>query len=272
MLLAIDVGNTNIVLGLFTGKELTLSYRLATWPDRTADELWVVVSQLLAGKGVALTDIEGVIMSSVVPRLTQTVAEMVERGLGREILHVDADNAGLAICYENPEEVGADRLVNGVAARELYGGGSHPVVVVDFGTATTFDVISSRGEYLGGVICPGVEISADALFQRAARLPRVEVRRPPAVIGRTTVTSMQAGLFFGYVAMVEGIVQRLRVELGDEGTPVCVATGGLATAIAGETELIDHVNGDLTLAGLQLVWARNTLEKTEDDPPKAGGR
>ena len=257
MLLAIDVGNTNIVLGLFTGKELTFSCRLATWPDRTADELWVVVSQLLAGDGVRLDDIDDVIMSSVVPPLTETFVEMVGRGLGHDPLCVNAQNAGLPIRYENPDEVGADRLVNGVAARELYGADAHPVVVVDFGTATTFDIISTRDEYLGGVICPGVEISADALFQRAAKLPRVEVRRPPALIGRTTVALMQSGLFFGYVAMVEGLVLRIGESLHGAGSPVCVATGGLAGAIADETDVIDHVNGDLTLVGLRLVWERN---------------
>ncbi len=257
MLLAVDIGNTNIVFGFFMGERLTTSWRLATWPDRTADELWVVVRQLLAEKGVRSGGIDGVVVSSVVPPLTQTVTEMVARGLGHQALLVDAGNAGLAIRYENPQEVGADRLVNGVAACAQYGAGEQPVIVVDFGTATTFDAVSARGEYLGGVICPGVEISADALFQRAARLPRVEVRRPAGLIGRTTVASMQAGLFFGYVAMVEGLVQRLRGALGDEGNPVCVATGGLAGAIAAETDVIDHVDLDLTLTGLRLVWERN---------------
>lgn len=258
MLLAIDIGNTNIVFGIFTDRRLAVSLRLATWPDRTADELWVVVSQLLAGRQVAIDGIDGVVLSSVVPALTRTVAEMVEQGLGREALQVDARNAGLPVRYDNPEDVGADRLVNGVAARALYGAPSRPVIVVDFGTATTFDAISPRHGYLGGVICPGVDISADALFQRAARLPRVEVSRPPELIGRTTEASMQAGLFFGHVAMVEGIVGRLRDELRDEGEAVCVATGGLAGAIAAETAVIDKVNPDLTLTGLQLVWERNS--------------
>lgn len=257
MLLAIDVGNTNVVFGVFEGERLATSWRLATWPERTADELWVVVSQLLAQKGVAASEIDGVILASVAPALTQTVAEMAARGLGREALRVDARNAGLAVRYENPREVGADRLVNGVAAHALYGRGTRPLIIVDFGTATTFDAVSAAGDYLGGVICPGVEISADALFQRAARLPRVEVRRPPELIGRTTVGSMQSGLFFGYVAMVEGLVRRLRGALADEGDAVCVATGGLAGAVAGDTDVIDHVNPDLTLAGLQRVWARN---------------
>ena len=260
MLLAIDIGNTNIVLGVFTGRKLAVSLRLATWPDRTADELWVVVSQLLAGRQVAIDRIDGVVLSSVVPALTRTMVEMVEQGLGRRALQVDARNAGLPVRYDNPEDIGADRLVNGVAARALYGAQSQPVIVVDFGTATTFDAVSPRQGYLGGVICPGVDISADALFQRAARLPRVEVSRPPDLIGRTTVASMQSGLFYGHMAMVEGIVGRLRAALRDEGEAVCVATGGLAGAFAAETEVIDKVNLDLTLTGLQLVWERNTAE------------
>ena len=178
MLLAIDVGNTNIVLGIFRGSELTVSWRLASATERTADELWVLVSRLLAESGVATGQISVVILSSVVPSLTQTVSEMLSNGLGHDALRVDSSNTGLPIRYENPDEVGADRLVNGVAARELYGETNRPVIVVDFGTATSFDAISAAGEYLGGIICPGVEISADALFQRAARLPRVDVRRP----------------------------------------------------------------------------------------------
>ena len=257
MLLAVDIGNTNIVFGVFAGKRLAMSWRVTTWPERTADELWVVVRQLLAERSVRLDQIDGIVLSSVVPPLTQPVTEMVGRGLGREVLLVDARNAGLSIRYDNPQEVGADRLVNGVAACALYGAGAQPVIVVDFGTATTFDAVSAHAEYLGGLICPGVEISADALFLRAARLPRVEVRRPDELIGRTTVASMQAGLFFGYVAMVEGLVQRLRGALADEGDAVCVATGGLARAIAAETGVIDQVDLDLTLTGLRLVWERN---------------
>ena len=257
MLLAIDIGNTNIVLGIFEGERLVVSWRLTTLNDRTADELWVLVSRLLSTGGIETDQIDGVILSSVVPRLTQTVAEMVLRGLGQDTLHVDANSAGLPIRYENPAEVGADRLVNGIAAAELYGESARPVIVVDFGTATTFDAISAAREYLGGVICPGVEISADALFQRAARLPRVEVRKPGELIGRTTEASMQSGLFFGYVAMVEGIVNRLRGVLQGDGRAVCVATGGLAAAITAETDVIDHVDPDLTLTGLRLVWERN---------------
>ena len=256
-LLAVDIGNTNIVLGVFNGRTLAASMRLATRPERTADELWVLVSQLLAGRQVPVADIEGVVLASVVPALTRTVVGMLAQGIGREALVVGAHNAGLPVRYDNPAEIGADRLVNGVAACALYGAQSRPVVVVDFGTATTFDAVSPRRGYLGGIICPGVDISADALFQRAARLPRVEVSRPPELIGRTTVASMQSGLFHGHVAMVEGIVAKLRHALREEGDVVCVATGGLAGAIAGETPAIDEVNPDLTLIGLQLVWERN---------------
>ena len=229
--------------------------RLATRPERTADELWVLVSQLLAGRQVPVADIEGVVLASVVPALTRTVVGMLAQGIGREALVVCADNAGLPVRYDNPAEIGADRLVNGVAACALYGAQSRSVVVVDFGTATTFDAVSPRRGYLGGIICPGVDISADALFQRAARLPRVEVSRPPELIGRTTVASMQSGLFHGHVAMVEGIVARLRHALR-EGRRRRMRGHGAAwlAPSRGETAAIDEVNPDLTLIGLQLVW------------------
>ena len=258
MLLAIDIGNTNIVLGIFEGDDLVVSWRLATLRDRPADELWVLVSRLFDEREIDVSRIDGVVMASVVPALTRTVSEMVARGLDRSVLTVDAGNAGLAVEYEEPGDVGADRLVNAVAALRLFGAAQRSVVVVDFGTATTFDAISAGGAYRGGVICPGVEISADALFQRAARLPRVDVRKPDELIGRTTVASMQSGLFFGYVAMVEGIVSRMRAELSVDGsTTICVATGGLARAIADETDAIDEVQPDLTLTGLRFVWERN---------------
>ena len=257
MLLTVDIGNTNIVLGIFEGETLRVSCRLATLRDRTADELWVLVSRIFAERGIGLSQIDNVVLSSVVPSLTQTITEMVSRALDRTVLSIDAHNAGLPIRYENRDELGADRLVNGVAALELYGRSARPVIVVDFGTATTFDALSTDGEYCGGIICPGVEISADVLFQRAARLPRVDVRKPQNLIGRTTVTSMQSGLFFGHVAMVEGIVQRLRDELDGHAAAVCVATGGLAGVIAAETDVIDEVSSDLALVGLRLVWERN---------------
>ncbi|HUE88878.1 MAG TPA: type III pantothenate kinase [Vicinamibacterales bacterium] len=259
MLLAIDVGNTNIVLGVFrdTDWELLHSWRLTTLRERTADELGILVTSLCAHHRIAARDITGIIMASVVPPLTGTMTAMVSNYFGRAPLNVEpAVNTGMPILYDNPAEVGADRVVNGIAAYEQYGRAeARPVIVVDFGTATTFDAISAQGEYLGGVICPGPHISADALFQRAARLPRIDVRKPDRVIGRTTVGSMQSGLFWGYVDMVEGLVRRMRLELG--GNPVVVATGGLAVLVSPETALIDHVDAELTLRGLRLVWQRN---------------
>jgi type III pantothenate kinase len=259
MLLAIDVGNTNIVLGVFDGPRLAESWRLATMRERTADEIGILVTRLFERSGIPFTAIDGIILSSVVPPLTRPMEEMAERYFGRAPLTVDpATNSGMPIRYEPVSDVGADRVVNGVAAYEAFGRASRaPVIVVDFGTATTFDAISAGGEYLGGVICPGVGISADALFQRAARLPRVDVRKPPSVVGRTTVTSMQSGLFFGYVSMVDGIVARMRAELDGGDRALCVATGGLAEMIAADTTTIQRVEPDLTLTGLRLVWERN---------------
>ena len=198
--------------------------------------------------------IRGVILGSVVPPLTGTIRAMVQRYFGVTAMVVEPGvNTGMPILYENPAEVGADRIVNAVAAFEKFGkGGGRPLIVVDFGTATTLDAITAKGEYLGGAICPGVQISADALFQRAARLPRIDVRKPARVVGRTTVGAMESGLFWGYVGMVEGLVRRMSDELG--GNALCVATGGLADVIAPETPLIQHVDADLTLHGLRIVW------------------
>src|SRR6478672_1846341 len=259
MLLAIDVGNTNIVLGVFEGTRLTHSWRLATLRERTADEVGILVTHLFANKAVPIDRVTGIILSSVVPPLTRTMEEMAERYFRHRPLTVDpGTNTGMPVRYSPASDVGADRVVNGVAAYEAYGRATtSPVIVVDFGTATTFDAISAAGEYLGGVICPGIGISADALFQRAARLPRVDVRKPPAVIGGTTVTSMQSGLFFGYVAMVDGMVARMRAELEKGESAACIATGGMASIIAGESAAIQRVDPDLTLNGLRLVWARN---------------
>ncbi len=259
MLLAIDVGNTNIVLGVFEGTRLDHSWRLATLRERTSDEVGILVTHLFAHSAIPLDSVSGIILSSVVPPLTRTMEEMAERYFGHSPLTVDPGvNTGMPILYSPASDVGADRVVNGVAAYEAYGREKHvPVIVVDFGTATTFDAISAGGEYIGGVICPGIGISADALFQRAARLPRVDVRKPPAVIGGTTVTSMQSGLFFGYVSMVDGIVHRMRAELQGGDRAACVATGGMADIIASETTVIERVDPDLTLQGLRLIWERN---------------
>ena len=257
MLLAIDVGNTNIVLGVFDGETLVQSWRLQSLRERTADELGLLVDGLFAHSRVERVQVRGIILGSVVPPLTPTIIAMAQRYFGVKTLTVDpAANTGMPILYENPWEVGADRIVNGVAAYEKFGRGAKaPLIVVDFGTATTLDAISAKGEYLGGAICPGVTISADALFQRAARLPRIDVRKPSKIVGRTTVGAMESGLFYGYVGMVEGLVRRMTDELG--GKAVCVATGGLADVIAPETSVVQHVDPDLTLHGLRIVWERN---------------
>jgi type III pantothenate kinase len=257
MLLAIDVGNTNIVLGVFQNGRLIHSWRLQTMRERTSDELGLLVDGLFAHRGLSPSGVTGVIIGSVVPPLTAAVWAMVKRYFDREPLVVDpTKNTGMPILYENPAEVGADRIVNAIAAFEMFGRQTgRALVVCDFGTATTLDAVTAKGEYLGGAICPGVTISADALFQRAARLPRVEVRKPPTVVGRTTVTAMQSGLYYGYVGMVEGLMRRMSDELG--GHALCIATGGLAAVIAPEIPLIEDVDLDLTLRGLRIVWERN---------------
>jgi type III pantothenate kinase len=257
MLLAIDVGNTNIVLGVFDGTTLGRNWRLATRRESTADEIGLMVSELLDRGGITRGAIDGIVMASVVPPITATMIDMCVRYLGVKPLNLEPGvETGMPVLYENPAEVGADRIVNGIAAYEAYGRARQvPLIVVDFGTATTFDAISAKGEYLGGVICPGIQISADALFQRAAKLPRIDVRKPPQAIGRTTVASMQSGLFFGYVGMVEGLVHRVRRELG--GQAFCVATGGLAEVISPETDVVDAIDRDLTLQGLRILWERN---------------
>ena len=257
MLLAIDVGNSNIVLGVFEGETLIQSWRLQTVRERTSDELGLLVEGLFEHSRIERVQVRGVILGSVVPPLTGTIRQMVQRYFGVTAVVVEPGvNASMPILYENPSEVGADRILNGVDAYEKFGKGlGRPLIVVDFGTATTLDAITAKGEYLGGAICPGVTISADALFQRAARLPRIDVRKPSRVVGRTTVGAMESGLFWGYVGMVEGLVRRMDAELG--GNAICVATGGLADVIAPETPLIQHVDPDLTLHGLRIVWERN---------------
>jgi len=255
MLLALDVGNTHTVLGAFDGSNLRANWRIATSTEATADELGVLLRALFAGDGIDPSGIEGIIVSSVVPDLDAVHRELARSRFDLEPLFVEPGvRTGVPILYDNPHEVGADRIVNAVAAVARYGA---PVIVLDFGTATTFDVVSPRGEYLGGVIAPGLGISADALFERAARLVRVDIRKPPrGVIGRNTMESIQSGLFYGYAGLVEGIVARLRAEL-DAPAPI-VATGGLARVFEGEIRSIDVVNPDLALEGLRLIWEKNT--------------
>ena len=252
MLLTIDVGNTNTVLGLFEGEHLQVHWRLTTRRAQTADEYGILVRNLFTGARLDPASIDGVALASVVPPLTPVLVELSRQYLSQEPLVVEPGvKTGMPILYEPPGDVGADRILNGVAAFAKLGG---PVIVVDFGTATTFDVITAKGEYAGGVICPGIGISADALFQRAARLPRVDVRRPEQVVGRSTVGSMQSGLYFGYAEMCEGLIGRIRDEMG--GKVRVVATGGLAETLAVEIPSIESVDPVLTLSGLRLIWER----------------
>ena len=257
MLLAIDVGNTNIVFGVFDGAKLVHTWRLLTLRERTADETGLMVTGLFAHEKMPLTRITAVVMGSVVPVLTPIMRSMAQRYFDRDPLIVKpAVNAGMPILYKNPEEVGADRIANSIAAYETYGKTQKlPLIIADLGTATTFDAVSAKGEYLGGVICPGPQIAAEALFQRAARLPRVDVRKPASVIGQTTVGAIESGLFYGYLGMVEAIVRRMTDALG--GKTTCIATGGLAPLIVPETELFAASDPDITLHGLRIVWERN---------------
>lgn len=253
LLLTIDAGNTNTVLGIHRGTELVTHWRLTTRREQTADEYGILVRSLFAASQIDPGQIVGIALASVVPPLTPVLVTLSRQYLGHDPLVVEPGvRTGMPILYEPPSDVGADRIVNGVAAFALYGG---PVIVVDFGTATTFDVVTRKGEYVGGVICPGVGISADALFQRAARLPRVDVRHPGRVIGRSTVGSIQAGLFFGYASLVEGLIARIKAELAEPAK--VVATGGLAETLAAELPSLDAVDSVLTLNGLRLIWERN---------------
>ncbi len=256
MVLAIDVGNTNITLGVFDGAKLVTSWRLLTLRERTADETGLTISGFFAHDKIALTSIEAIVMGSVVPVLTPIMRSMCERYFKIEPLVVKpTTNAGMPILYKNPEEVGADRIANSIAAWESYGRHKLPIIVADLGTATTFDAVSAKGEYLGGVICPGPQIAAEALFQRAARLPRVDVRKPASVIGQTTIGAIESGLFYGYLGMVEAIIRRMTTELGGKAT--CIATGGLAPLIVPESDLFVATDPDITLQGLRIVWERN---------------
>lgn len=253
MLLAVDVGNTQTVLGLFETDILEDHWRISTNASLTADELRVKVGGLLAVGGRGWDDVDEVVLASVVPRLTSAWEEVVTSSCDCEVLVVGPGlKTGLTIRYDNPHEVGADRIVNGVAAIEAFGA---PVVVVDFGTATTIDVIGPDGAYLGGAIAPGVETSAEALFAKAARLSKVDLEAPPKVIGTNTRASVQSGLMLGEAAMIDGLVRRVWEELGCE-TPV-VATGGLAPAMSPLCDTVGHVDTDLTLTGLRIIRDRN---------------
>jgi type III pantothenate kinase len=254
MLLAVDVGNTETVLGVFRDEELAWHWRLATVPERTADELALLFGGFLESQDLSFDrHVTGVVISSVVPTATQSLREMVRGYFHFAPVVVEPGvKTGVPVLTDNPKEVGADRIVNALAAFSKYGG---PAIVVDFGTATTFDAISEGGEYLGGAIAPGIQISARALYERAARLPRIELSAPRSVVGKNTVESLQSGIVFGYSAMVDGMVERLAKELG---TPTVIATGGLATMVIEECRTIDHHDPWLTLEGLRLVFEKNT--------------
>jgi len=253
MLLTIDIGNTNLTLGLYEGDQLGAHWRLATDNNRMPDEYGLQFLGLLQNAGKTLNDIHGISLASVVPPLTARVIQACREYLKQEPLVVDTGvKTGIKVRYEDPKAVGADRICDAVAVLKFYGG---PACVVDFGTATTFNAITKEGEYLGGAITAGVNLAAEGLFTHAAKLPRIDLQRPPSVIGRNTVHAMQSGLLFGYVSMVEGMVARFRSELGSDMK--VIATGGMAEIISKETQVVNHIAPWLTLDGLRIIWELN---------------
>jgi type III pantothenate kinase len=270
MLLALNVNNTNTVIALFPIKnghvgELRVTWRISTRHAQTADEYGILVRNLLQGEGIDTKAITGIVIASVVPPVDWILRTFCERYFGQKPVFIEPGvKTGLPIRIDNPSEAGADRIANCVGAFEKYGG---PCIVVDFGTATNFDVISAKGEFIGGAIAPGLNISADALFARAARLPRVEIKRPAKIIGTNTVDNLQIGLFYGHIGLVDSILERMIAELGPKTT--CVATGGLAHLIAGESKYISQINDTLTLEGLRIIYERHRNARTRPHPDES---
>ena len=257
MILLIDVGNTNIVLGIHKDDEYIASWRISTDAKKTSDEYSVQVMQLFSQYNLNPKEVEGVIISSVVPNIMHSLENMIRKCFCKEPIVVGPGiKTGINIKYDNPKEVGADRIVNAVAAHEIY---DKDLIIIDFGTATTYCAITKEGNYLGGCISPGIKIASDALFERAAKLPRIELEVPKNIICKNTITSMQAGILYGYIGQVEYIVKKTKEEMMNMGldNPLVIATGGLANTIARHTEVIDEVKGDLTLEGLRIIYEKN---------------
>ena len=257
MILLIDAGNTNIVLGISKNDDYIASWRISTDAKKTSDEYAIQVTQLFNQSNLNTNDVEGIIISSVVPNIMHSIENMVRKCFKKDALVIGPGiKTGINIKYDNPREVGADRIVNAVAAYESY---KQSLIVVDFGTATTYCAITAKGDYLGGSICPGIKISSDALFERAAKLPRVELEKPKSVICKNTITSMQAGIIYGYIGQVEYIVNRIKEEMKELGeeVPFVIATGGLSNLIYKETNVIDKVEPRLTLEGLKILYDKN---------------
>jgi type III pantothenate kinase len=254
MILTLDVGNTNTKVALFAGEQMVAYFRIATNRQMSSDEYGILLVNLFAHNGVSMKKVEGIIMSSVVPTINFTLEHMCRNYFGMEPMTVNPGiKTGINIKYDNPRELGSDRIANAVAAYTLYGG---PCIYIDFGTATTFGAVSAKGEFLGGAICPGLKLAAEALVEQASKLPRFELIKPETVINRTTVTNLQSGLVYGYVGQVTYLVRKFREELGAPGARV-IATGGLALLVADETDSIDVLDGLLTLKGLRLIYERN---------------